>query len=55
MDNKSTNRETEVKKVYRKPKLTVHGTLAQLTRGDAETKTDGPFFSGGTEETHTHS
>jgi hypothetical protein len=46
MDNKSTNRQTEVKKTYRKPKLTVHGTLAQLTRGEDQVHTDG-FYSGG--------
>ena len=47
------DQKTEVKKTYRKPKLTVHGKLSQLTRGQDQLQTDG-FFSGGTED-HSHS
>ena len=50
MDAKSKKDEKKVvKKHYRKPKLTVHGTLTKLTRGQDQVHTDG-FFSGGTEE-----
>ena len=40
--------ETETKKAYRTPQLTVHGTLTELTRGESQVQTDG-FFTGGTE------
>jgi hypothetical protein len=52
MDTRSTNRENEAKKTYRTPKLTVHGTLTELTRGEHQQHTDG-FWSGGKEDSST--
>ena len=53
MDEKK-ERKPETKKTYQKPKLTVHGTLTQLTRGNAQGK-ESVFWSGGAEEDHSHS
>ncbi len=40
------NKRADTKKPYRKPKLTVHGTLTEITRGGTDgTSRESPYTS----------